>query len=234
MLQNIVALAPFVPLLQTLLWVALVGALVAWFNKPIRQILLALRQRIETGSAVKAGWFELSELKPQPAEQQRQRAQLELAEATPEQAAASSSKESTRPAPTSAQFLLAEDLARRALQADLGVALNRQIAAGPDAGFDAAFARGGSLNVVEVKFFPGSITPTKLRTSLDRIASAVARVHWNNVRIVLVLVFKRAEDVYLYKEATDRALNGFLLPVEIRTYSLPELQSRFGVVPGDA
>ena len=234
MLQNFVALAPFVPLFQTLLWVALVVALVLGFNKPIRQILLALRQRVETGSAVKAGWFELSELKLQPVEQQRERAQFELAEANIEQPATSASPAHVRPTVTPGQFLFAEDLALRALQADLGVALNRQISAGPDAGFDAAFAQAGKLNVVEVKFFPGSITPKKLRTSLDRIAIAVERVHWTNVRIILVLVFKRAEDVYLHKEATDRALDGFSLPVEVRTYSLPELQSRFGVVPSDA
>ncbi len=234
MFQNFIALAPFVPLFQTLLWVALVVALVLGFNKPIRQILLALRQRVETGSAVKAGWFELSELKLQPVEQQRERAQLELAEANIEQPATSTSPAHVRPAVTPGQFLFAEDLALRALQADLGVALNRQISAGPNAGFDAAFAQAGKLNVVEVKFFPGSITPKKLRTSLDRIAIAVERVHWTNVRIILVLVFKRAEDVYLHKEATDRALDGFSLPVEVRTYSLPELQSRFGVVPSDA
>lgn len=233
MLQNFVALAPFVPLFQTLLWVALVVALVLGFNKPIRQILLALRQRVETGSAVKAGWFELSELKPQPVEQQRERAQFELAEANAEQRATSASPIHVHPTVTPGQFLFAEDLALRALQADLGVALNRQISAGPNAGFDAAFAQAGKLNVVEVKFFAGSVTPTKLRTSLDRIAIAVDRVHWKNVKIILVLVFKRAEDVYLHKEATYRALDGFSLPVEVRTYSLPELRSRFGVAPSD-
>jgi len=235
MLQDIVALAPFVPLLQTLLWISLVIALTLWFNKPIRSLLAALRQRVEAGSSVKAGWFELSELKPESAEQQRERAKLELTTTLAGQTTPSAGLQvNTQTLGTPPQALLAEDLALRAIQADRGVPLNRQISAGPDAGFDGAFAQDGKLNIVEVKFFTGEANPNALRTSLERLASAVERVHWRNVRIILVLVFQRHEDVYLPKEPIDKALEGFRLPVEIKTYSLPELRKRFGVAPGDA
>lgn len=235
MLQKIVALAPFVPLLQTLLWVGLIVALTLWFNKSIRSLLDALRKRVEAGSTVKAGWFELLELKPQPAEQQRQRAQLELAEnASTPVSDGKSLQVSALSSGTPPQVLLAEDLALRALQADFGVPLNRQISAGPDFGFDAAFAQGGRLNIVEVKYFAGPVQPASLRSSLDRIAAGTERVHWKNVKVILVLVFKRQEDVYLHKEPVDKMLDGFSMPVEIRTYSLPELRSRFGVAPGEA
>lgn len=234
MLQYLVVLAPFVPLLQTLVWVALAIALMVWFNGPLRAILSALRHRIETGSAVKAGWFELPEFKPQPPEQQRKRAQLDVAEANIGMLSTPSTSGQAPNVVASSQFLLVEDLALRALQSDLGVLLNRQISVGPDAGFDAAFARDGTLNVVEVKFFPGSVTPAKLKVSLERIAAALGRVHWQNVRVILVLVYRRSDDMAANEDRVRRAIEGFALPIEVRTFSLPELRSRFGIGDSDA
>ena len=234
MLQYLPALAPFVPLAQTLLWIVLIVGFVVWFDKPIRQILSAVQQRIATGSAVKAGWFELSELKTQAVEEQRERAQTEIAEAVADDTTANSRHGSGKSTTTSEKFLLVEDLALRALQADLGVALNRQISAGHGAAFDAAYAKGGKLHVVEVKFYPGAVATEKLRATLDRIANSLERVHWRNVQIVLVLVFNRQEDVYLESKRVDTMLEGFSLPVHMRTYSLSELKNRFGVSIGDA
>ena len=235
MLQFLSALAPFAPVLQTLIWVSLVVALMLWFNKPIRQILAAVQRRIESGSTVKAGWFELSQqLKPEPPEEQRQRARIELEDATLAQPPEPLPHGAVAPLDPSSQYLLVEDLALRALQADLGVPLNRQISAGPDAGFDAAFARDGKLNIVEVKYFQGAVTPDKLRTALERIAVAVQRVHWKNVRIILVLVYKRAENVSANEERVQEAIANAPLPVDVRTYTLPELRNRVGIPASDA
>lgn len=234
MLEKIIALAPFVPLLQTLTWVILILVLVLWFDSPLRAVLAVIRKRIETGSAMKAGWFELSELKPEPPEQQRQRAEREVAEAEASAQSATAPGDPVQVGPTSSQFLVAEDLALRALQADLGVPLNRQVSAGMDAGFDAAFARDGTLNIVEVKFFPGSVTPMKLKNSLERISAAVRRVHWRNVRVVLVLVYKRADDIAPNEMRVREAIEGYDLPVEVRTFSLQDLKIRFGVRASDA
>jgi len=49
------------PLIQTLLWVSLVGAIVWRFHRSIEEILSALHKRIDGGSNVKAGWFELTD-----------------------------------------------------------------------------------------------------------------------------------------------------------------------------
>ena len=68
------ALAPFVPLAQTLLWVLLILFLVVWLRKPLRDLISVVLQRIASGSSVKAGPFELSELIPQTPDQQRARA----------------------------------------------------------------------------------------------------------------------------------------------------------------
>jgi hypothetical protein len=229
MLQKLVALAPFVPLLQTLLWVLLVAILVLWLNKPLRAILAALQRRIEGGSAVKAGWLELPEFKPQPLEQQRERARQEVSEATEERLPTPLPGPSlTETQKSTSQYLLIEDLALRALQADLGVALNRQISAGPDAGFDAAFARDGKLNVVEVKYSPRPVSVLILKRALHRITDALATAGWKNARIILLLVYERPEDAALTDERVSKAVEGFELPIEVRTFLLPELKSRFG------
>ncbi|ANH68486.1 hypothetical protein [Mitsuaria sp. 7] len=227
-------LAPFVPLLQTLAWITLIVALTLWFNRPIRELLGSLRKRVDAGSAVKAGWFELSEMKAEPADQQRLRAQIELKEAS-DGGTISAKGGGTRPTQngTPPKYLLAEDLALRALQADLGVPLNRQISAGPSAGFDAAFAQGGKLNIVEVRFFPGPANPEGIRLALERIADTTERMNWKSVKVILVLVFAQPGDVYLPTDPINKALEGFRLSVDVRTYSLDELRIRFGVAPGD-
>jgi len=46
-------------LIQTVLWVGLIGGIVWRFNKPIYELLSALYSRIEAGSTIKAGPFEL-------------------------------------------------------------------------------------------------------------------------------------------------------------------------------
>jgi hypothetical protein len=235
MLQTIAALGPLVPLIQTILWVSLILFLVLWLNKPIRQLLAAVRQRVETGSAVKAGWFELSELRTQPVEQQLLRTKEDAAEVarSTQENSEKDHGENAAPLKTS-NILLAEDLALRALQADLGVPFNRQISLGPDTGVDAAFARNGKLNLIEVKFFPGPAEPRLVREALDRLSASVKALHWGNVQFIAILVFQHREDVYLPAVGFNDALRGMDIPVEIKTYALSELMSRFGVEDGDA
>ena len=61
MLSWLEALAPFVPLLQTLTWVTLIGVGLVFFRKQCKTILDAIRLRIERGSSIKAGPIELGE-----------------------------------------------------------------------------------------------------------------------------------------------------------------------------
>lgn len=49
------ALAPYVPVFQTFLWVALIVVIVRLFYRECRSILESLRGRIETGSSFKVG-----------------------------------------------------------------------------------------------------------------------------------------------------------------------------------
>lgn len=55
------ALSPYVPLWQTLTWVVLIVVLVFVFRRRLGQLVDAVRARIEKGSSVKAGPFELGD-----------------------------------------------------------------------------------------------------------------------------------------------------------------------------
>jgi hypothetical protein len=72
------------PLIQTFLWVGLIGGIVIWANKPLLGILTALHKRIEGGSDITAGPFSVKDLKPQPPDQQMQKAKAEIISAPTE------------------------------------------------------------------------------------------------------------------------------------------------------
>lgn len=86
------------PLIQTLLWVVLIGSTIVWAREPLLGILKALQKRIESGSNIKAGPFSIEDLKPQTPEQQAEKIQTELI--APAKDAATSSEPKIIRAPT--------------------------------------------------------------------------------------------------------------------------------------
>jgi hypothetical protein len=56
----------WIPLLQTLCWIALIVWLVCHFNREVGAILASVQKRIDRGSSIKAGPFELGELEASP------------------------------------------------------------------------------------------------------------------------------------------------------------------------
>jgi hypothetical protein len=74
------------PLLQTVLWVGLIGGTIIWANKPLHGILAALQKRIAGGSDITAGPFSIKDLKPQLPEQQVEKAKAEIIAGPAEQA----------------------------------------------------------------------------------------------------------------------------------------------------
>ena len=222
------------PLIQTILWVGLIGAIVWRFNRPIHGLLSALQKRVEGGSNVKAGPFELiDQLRPQEPEKQKQKVEAELLEATPLDAALPIKV--TDPLPhgmkTSQQavYFQAEDLALRAIQAEYGKPISRQLTAGADIGFDGVFTVDGRLNIIEVKYVRDIKTISRLRTSLERLVNVIAKYNWKNVSLILVVVFERSEDVPNADISLLQTVNGLEVPVTIRPFALKELQRRFGV-----
>ena len=54
------ALAPYVPLQQTLAWILLIAVVIFLFRKQISAVIEAVKSRVEAGSGVEAGPFKLS------------------------------------------------------------------------------------------------------------------------------------------------------------------------------
>ncbi len=225
------------PLLQTVLWVCLLGVALWRFHEPIHGLLVALQKRIESGSNIKAGPFELTEqLKPQAPSKQKEKAAIELAEVLqeqqPEQLLPLFESISQRAAAVQAKYFQAEDLVLRAIQAEYGATVSRQVTAGADMGFDGAFVSNGRLNIVEVKYLSRpSSNLSKMLQSVDRIAASVSRYGWRNVQIILAVVVENADDVTKVntrlQELIDHKQES--VAVVVRCYTFAELQQKFGV-----
>jgi hypothetical protein len=220
------------PLIQTVLWVSLIAGIVWRFNKPIFDLLVALNKRVTAGSTIKAGPFELSDqLKPQDPTKQKEKAESEVRELLQAEEETDTSQPVKNVATIQARYFQAEDLTLRALQAEYGITISRQLTAGADMGFDGVFVIKGQLTIIEVKYFTGKISTNKLRHSVNRITTAIERYGWGNVRIILAVVFENAEDIAkLEKRLKEEIIVSSRFWVEVRCYSLKELQENFGVV----
>ena len=223
------------PLIQTVLWVALIAAILWRFYYPIYGILVGLQKRVETGSNIKAGPFELTEqLKPQDPSKQKEKLESEFQEAlqvSPESGpTAMTSSPTQRAAMFQAKYFQVEDLVLRAIQSEYGATVSRQVTAGADMGFDGAFITNGRLNIVEVKYLAGSAnTISKLRRSVERLSNAISGYGWRNAQIIFAVVFERADEVAKGSKRLQELISVSDVPIVIRCYSFAELQLKFGV-----
>jgi hypothetical protein len=227
------------PLIQTVLWVGLIAGALWRFHGPIYGILVALQKRVESGSNIKAGPFELTEqLKPQDPFKQKEKAATEVQEAF-QPPAGEASTPSLPPtmrsrATVQARYFQAEDLVLRTIQAEYGATISRQVTAGADMGFDGAFVSNGRLNIVEVKYVANVGAISRFRMTLEHISSAIARYGWHNVQIILAVVFERGDDVPKASEHLQELAQNLPVPVVVRCYSFAELQVKFGVAGNDS
>lgn len=224
------------PLVQTALWVALAAAVLWRFHKPLHSLLTALAKRIDTGSSVKAGPFEISEqVRPQTQEDQSKRISAETREllsiSNPPPSSGVTAA-STHELITTAQFFVAEDLALRALQAEFGEVLSRQVVVGTDLKVDALFMQGSELNLVEVKFLPSAVRlGDVVRQLIHRVEHGVAtdkKLRHIRPNLIIVLVLNSAERLNSMRQELERFAEDSPLQVSFRTYLIEELQSRFG------
>lgn len=223
------------PLAQTFLWVGLLTACFVKFRNPVYALLVALEKRVLEGSSIKAGPIEIGALMPQLPSRQKEKAAAELQEALSE---ASSSELPTALEPTPQKrralyekYFQAEDLALRAIQAEYGATMRRQVTAGLDRGFDGVFVSNGQLSIVEVKYLSRpSSSMLPLGKAIDGIYASIFRYGWQNARVILAVVVEKMEDV---SETTTR-LQRFIetkstpVPLVVRCFSLEELQAEFG------
>ena len=147
------------------------------FHLPIEGLLAALQKRIESGSTIKAGPFEIAEqLRPQYPEEQKKKLDAELLEVGPPSLNEQLSTPSDDYNFDQAVYLNIEDMALRAIQADYGNTINRQVTTGSDLGFDGAFVINGQLHIVEVKYIQDLTKIRRLRKSVDRIVSTIEKM----------------------------------------------------------
>ncbi len=227
------------PLIQTTLWVALIGSIVWRYHKQFGSLLDAIQKRIESGSKIKAGPFELEEtLRPQVPEQQRlelDRNISDVAESEPvgTQAPVTPSNSLPLQADTSiirTRWLQAEDLALRAIQSEYGVPMTRQLQAGSDMQFDGFFAKNGTGHIVEVKYISRPNRRPVLEQTADKIFASVGRYGWRNIKLVIVLVYADDSiDLSKEKERFALRLMKYEGKVEVRCYHFNELAKQFGI-----
>ncbi len=222
-------------LIGTVLWVALIAGLVWRFHDPVYGILSALQKRIDSGSSLKAGPFELQDqLKPSSPEAQRVKVETETAEAAAQAVEGTAAPRS--PASIAGdkritlKAFLSEDLALRTIQAEYGALVQRQVSAGPNSRiFDGFLLNNGRPTVVEVRFIRERASVQRLGSSLERIAAAIQSSPWPNAQLLLALVLEHETAV----PDRDRVLRNLLasvkFDVQARIFFMPELLRRFGL-----
>ncbi|RZJ08884.1 MAG: hypothetical protein EOP39_12830 [Rubrivivax sp.] len=226
-------MAHIAPLIQTILWVALIGGIVWRFHRPIYDLLTALGKRVDGGSTIKAGPFELTEhLRPQDPVKVEAKLTNELNEAA---APVDRSVDGQPVQPSNVarlskgRFLLAEDLVLRAIQTEYGSPINRQVTAGNDDGFDGIFLSSGRVSVVEVKYVSRGGPRDRFHASIARLTQSVRAYGWPDAQIILALVLEDAEQVGRTRELLVAMFAKNPVPVVVRCYSLSELRSLFGI-----
>lgn len=224
------------PLIQTVLWVGLIAGIVWKFHAPIYGLLLALQRRIESGSNVKAGPFEITDqLRPQDPSVQREKAAAEIQEAIGDKSPQAALTNTSRVGATSIheRYFRAEDLVLRAIQTEYGVPVQRQVTAGHDSGFDGVFSFGGKTTVVEVKYIPQQGKSPRMREVIHRLTKIIQQYSWKNTQILLALVFDSDEDIKNQERILSVGFSENAVPVIVRSFSMAQLEAQFGVGKGD-
>ena len=117
----------------------------------------------------------------------------------------------------------------RAIQAEYGAAVRRQVTAGRDSGFDGLLISNGRTTVIEVKYVPAARSSQRFRPSIQRLTETVLQYGWPNPQIILAVVFEREEDVKNSREFFAAAFSENPVSVTVRIFTLDQLKAQFGV-----
>jgi hypothetical protein len=218
------------PLIQTVLWVVLIGGIVWRYHKQIHALLEAIHKRIDSGSGIKAGPFEIAGmLQPQNPEQQREKIIKEISEATNVESMPTLSPPKVEPKnDLRTKYFQAEDLALRAIQAEFNIPINRQLQVGRDMQFDGFFAKEGTAHIIEVKYTQRPYPKSQFLQVVNKIFAGIGRYGWRNVKVIIVLVYgDNSIDLNQEKERLINTIEDN--NVEIRCFSFEKLAHQFGV-----
>ncbi len=225
-----------VPLIQTALWVGLIGAILCRYHRLIEAVISSLKTRIDSGGGVRVGPVELAALvTPLNPEQQAKKLDEEVAQIAKANEAERPGEIEVPPVGESIRslYLRAEDLALREIQSEYQITIGRQIQLGRNLEFDGAFAKNGTLHVIEIKYSGNRpLARPFIDQTISRLFSKIRNRGWKNVRMIFAVVYgdsniqldrerQRIEDVI-----SDSDYN-----VDIRCYHLEELAKKFGLTP---
>jgi len=218
----------WIPLFQTGLWIGLIVWLILRYKTLVSSVLTAVQNRIERGSSVKAGPFELGEsIKTQTIDQQKNRLEEDRRSDKSEEG-----NNEAKPLRTKNEYILIEDLALRKVQAEFGAPINRQVSLGRDVGLDGMFTIDGAAFAVEVKYVvsPRGDVSNYIPRSLEQIQSYIDRFGWQRFTFILVIVFERKElmNPPVLKQIQDH-LSRYGEKVLVRFYEKNGLKDDFGI-----
>lgn len=220
------------PLIQTGLWVALISGIVWRYHKQIHALLEAIQKRIDSGSGIKAGPFEIAAmLQPQSPEEQKGKIIQEISDATKAESMPSLSPPMLEPRDDlRTRYFQAEDLALRAIQAEYNTPISRQLQVGRDMQFDGFFAKGGTAHIVEVKYTQRPYPKSQFLQVVNRIFAGIGRYGWRNVKVIIVVVYGDSSiDLNQEKKRLINTIEDNKVTVEIRCFSFEQLARQFGV-----
>ena len=218
-------MSDFVPLFQTLAWIIFLVWILKRYNQNAVHLLDAVRSRIQRGSSVKAGPFELGELiQPQNIEEQKLRLEKEVREIR-----TNSDIPKLPSYSTASNYLIAEDLAMRAIQEEFKAPVNRQVTVGKDIGLDGIVFSENKAYGIEIKFVHSLIAVESLVNSVEGLHQSLCKTMKMPVRLIFALVI--SGDRPMPADFLDQFENAFASKdlIHFRFYHLKDLAKTFGV-----
>jgi hypothetical protein len=223
-----------VPLIQTVLWVGLISVVLYRYHGLIEALITSVKARIDSGDSLRVGPVELAALaKPQNPEQQAKKLDEEVAQIVeaneaehPGEIKIQTSREGVR-----SLYLRAEDLALREIQYEYQAPVGRQIQIGSGLEFDGAFAKEGTLHVIEIKYSENRPLPRAIiEQTITRLFSRVEKRGWKNVRIIFAVVYGDSRiDLDKEQRRIAAAVSEYGDRADIRCYHLDNLAKKFGI-----
>jgi hypothetical protein len=138
---------------------------------------------------------------------------------------------------TQASYMLAEELIFRKLATEFSSEIQREVKLGSLGGryiFDGIVRDKGITTIIEVKFVRGGYMPSMhVRETLSRIQESMKLLPPEQISGLRVILAIAADDLSTNKERLtsqiDRFRSDFAFPVEVRFYSLADLEREFNI-----
>ena len=239
-LENLQA---YIPLFQALIWPIVVLVAIVLFREHICSIIEAVRNRIATGSGIKAGLFEMPPTETSSAREQVAKLELEASEEvvplpTSESNSKSPSSSSTISAADHREFMasimLAEDLVMKKISAELNLKIVRNVKVASDSRyiFDGVAVVEKKFIAIEVKMLKSENMIKHITTrSLDRLNTYYTSLSDDAKRnfslIFAVVIQEGAPDSFL--KQIDRVRIMYQFPIHTLCYNFADLKNEFGI-----